>query len=282
MIFVESAERLPGGSMSLQIVRADSVRAAAAILAQDRSAQFLAGGTLAVRAWNAGDVSIGCFVLCDGLGLDRIRIDAGRAEIGAAVTMAGILAAPELGFLHCVAREIGGPAVRAMATVGGNLFAPHPYGDFTVALLALGAEVSVESTEGRTTTALEAFLARRGSVRGIVRHVGFAMPAAGAFRYTKVVRRRPHGAPVLCVATLLPVADGRVRGARVAYGAMAQTPIRAPAVEQALEGQFLDREAIADAVAVAAEGTAPVDDPQASAWYRLAILPVHLGRLLQA
>jgi CO/xanthine dehydrogenase FAD-binding subunit len=78
------------------------------------------------------------------------------------------------------------------------------------------------------------------------------------------------------------VADGRVRGARVAYGAMAQTPIRAAAVEQALEGKFLDREAIADAVAVAAEGTAPLDDPQASAWYRLAVLPVHLGRLLQA
>ena len=55
--------------------------------------------------------------------------------------MAKILAHPGLAFLHPVAREIGGPAVRAMATVGGNLFAPAPYGDFAVALLALGAEV---------------------------------------------------------------------------------------------------------------------------------------------
>jgi hypothetical protein len=49
-----------------------------------------------------------------------------------------------LAFLAPVARSIGGPAVRAAATVGGNLFAPSPYGDFSVALLALGAIVSRE------------------------------------------------------------------------------------------------------------------------------------------
>ena len=41
-----------------------------------------------------------------------------------------------------------------------------------------------------------------------------------------------------------------------------------------------DAAAIAAAVAVAAEGTAPEDDPQASAWYRREVLPVHLRRLL--
>jgi CO/xanthine dehydrogenase FAD-binding subunit len=40
-----------------------------------------------------------------------------------------------------VARAVGGPQIRNMATVGGNLFAPHPYGDFAAALLALGARV---------------------------------------------------------------------------------------------------------------------------------------------
>ena len=66
----------------------------------------------------------------------------GRAEIGAAATMASIVAHADLQFLRPVASSIGGPAVRAMATVGGNLFAPYPYGDFAVALLALGAEVT--------------------------------------------------------------------------------------------------------------------------------------------
>ena len=51
--------------------------------------------------------------------------------------MAAILAERELSYLHPVARIIGGPAVREAATVGGNLFAPSPYGDFAAALLAL-------------------------------------------------------------------------------------------------------------------------------------------------
>jgi CO/xanthine dehydrogenase FAD-binding subunit len=268
--------------MPLEIVRADSVHAAAAILAGDQSARFLAGGTLAMRAWNAGDVSIGRIVLSDGLGLDTIRIGASRAEIGAAVTMAKILATPELRFLHPVAREIGGPAVRAMATIGGNLFARSPFGDFATALLALGAEVAVEGAGGAETLDIADFLARRAErPRRVVRGVAFDLPPEGSFRFAKAVRKRPHGAAVVAIAARLPIADGRVRGARIAYGAMAPTPIRARAVEQALEGRALDAEAIAAAVAVAAESCAPQDDPQASAWYRRAVLPVHLARLLR-
>ncbi|TIX75071.1 MAG: xanthine dehydrogenase family protein subunit M, partial [Mesorhizobium sp.] len=34
------------------------------------------------------------------------------------------------------------------------------------------------------------------------------------------------------------------------------------------------------ALAAAGDGTSPVTDPIASAWYRNEVLPVHLGRLL--
>jgi len=72
-----------------------------------------------------------------------------------------------------------------------------------------------------------------------------------------------------------------VKGARVAYGAMAPTAIRAREVEKALEGKALDAAAISAAVAVAGEGTAPASDPHASDWYRANVLPVHLARLLK-
>ncbi len=41
-----------------------------------------------------------------------------------------------------------------MGTIGGNLFAPHPYGDFAVALIALGARDQPWSTraQGRSRT----------------------------------------------------------------------------------------------------------------------------------
>ncbi|RUY84932.1 xanthine dehydrogenase family protein subunit M, partial [Mesorhizobium sp. M7A.F.Ca.CA.003.01.2.1] len=38
----------------------------------------------------------------------------------------------------------------------------------------------------------------------------------------------------------------------------------------------------APALAAAGDGTSPITDPIASAWYRAEVLPVHLGRLLLA
>ncbi len=268
--------------MPLSVVRPGSVKAAVAALQADDNARFLGGGTLLVRARNSGDLSIGALVLSDGLGLDAIRIAGGQAEIGAAATMAKILAEPKLAFLHPVAREIGGPAVRAMATVGGNLFARSPYGDFAVALLALAAEIGTENAKNSETIATEAFLKGRATNRArVVTRVCFPLPADGSFRFVKVMRRHPHGASVLSIAAVLPIVDGKVKGARVAYGAMAPTAIRARAVEKALEGNALDAATVEKAAAVAGEGTEPPTDSFASAWYRANVLPVHLARLLK-
>jgi CO/xanthine dehydrogenase FAD-binding subunit len=267
--------------MSLEIIRVDSAKKAAALLANDAGARFIGGGTLAVRAVNYGDGSIRKLVLPDGLGLDEISVEGDRVTLGAAVTMAKVAADARLAFLKAVAESIGGPAVRAMATVGGNLFAPYPYGDFAVALLALGAEVTIETPSGRQTIDLEEFLTKRGNVPGgVVVSLSFRHPPAGAFRFAKVARRKPHGASVLSIAAMLPLANRKVGQSRVAYGAMAPAPIRARAVEKALEGKILDKTAIEAAVKAATDGCAPLTDPQASDWYRLSVLPVHLRRLL--
>ncbi|MCB0241489.1 MAG: FAD binding domain-containing protein, partial [Anaerolineae bacterium] len=51
----------------------------------------------------------------------------------------------EIPLLQKAAHNVGGWAIRNMATVGGNLFAPPPSGDFAVALLALDAQVVLTS-----------------------------------------------------------------------------------------------------------------------------------------
>src|SRR6266699_2510839 len=99
---------------------------AAAALSSDRSARYLGGGTLVMRALNEGDLSISTIVRATDPALTRIDIANTRVTIGAGVTFARILAERDLAFLHAPARSIGGPAVRNMGTVGGNLFAPGP------------------------------------------------------------------------------------------------------------------------------------------------------------
>src|SRR6185437_14312825 len=134
---------------------------AAAALSSDRSARYLGGGTLVMRALNEGDISISTIVRVTDHALTRIDAAGPRVTIGASVTFARILAERDLSFLHAPARSIGGPAVRNMGTVGGNLFAPIPYGDFTVALLALDAVVSVQGGLGNREVPIEDFLLSR-------------------------------------------------------------------------------------------------------------------------
>src|ERR1700752_4931939 len=180
---------------------------AAAAWSSDRSARYLGGGTLVMRALNEGDVSISTVVRATDQALSRIDVASARITLGAGVTFARILAERDLGFLHAPARSIGGPAVRNMGTVGGNLFAPSPYGDFTVALLALDATVSVQGGFGARDVPIEEFLQSRERRAGtLVLSVSCQKPASSeAFRYRKIARIKPKGGAVITLAALLPM-----------------------------------------------------------------------------
>jgi CO/xanthine dehydrogenase FAD-binding subunit len=239
--------------------------------------RYLGGGTLVVRAANEGDLSFSIMVRATDPDLAKIEIAYGTARLGASVTMAEIARHKELGAIAPAARAVGGPAVRNMATVGGNLFASAPYGDFAVALLALDATVHA----GGEDMPVEAFLAAREKNRAIVSSVRFNLPGEGGFRFLKASRVKPKGTSVVSIAASVEQdAKGGVTAARIALGCMADRPMRAKAAEKALIGKPLTREGIAGAVATVGEGTRPITDAIASAWYRAEVLPVHFARLL--
>lgn len=250
---------------------------AEASAALNAGARYLGGGTLILRAANEGDISIDGFVRSTDPALSRIEVDGDAVTLGASATMAAIARHKELAAIAKAARAVGGPAIRNMATVGGNLFAPAPYGDFTVALLALDATIGT----GSDGTPIEEFLGRREAHKGVVTAVRFKLPAAEDFRFVKVSRVKPKGVSVLSIAALLETgSDGTVRSARIALGALGDRPLRAKAAEAALTGAKLTEDGIAKAVAAIGEGTSPITDPIASAWYRAEVLPVHFRRLL--
>jgi CO/xanthine dehydrogenase FAD-binding subunit len=239
---------------------------------------YLAGGTLVMRAVNAGTAPERILRTTDP-GLGAIRIAGDTVTLGAGVTMAQVLAERELAFLHPAARAVGGPQVRVMATVGGNLFAPSPYGDFAAALLALGARVTMAGGSG--TRPIDDLLRERGRSPGLVATIEVTRPRPGSFGFLKVQRVHPRGAAVMSLAALLPREGGRVRGARMAWGAMGAGPMRGAAVERVLEGQPLDAGSIGRAAQVAAEGLEPQTDSLATAWYRREVAGAHLRRLLE-
>ena len=251
---------------------------AEAARALGRDAVYLGGGTIVIREVNAGTAPARILRTTD-RSLRDIRSSGDTVTLGAGVTMSDVLSNRDLEFLHPVARTIGGPQVRNMATVAGNLFAAHPYGDFAAALLALGARV-MPAGQGGARPVEDILRDRSGA--GLVAAIEVPRPRdPRAFGFLKASRVKPKGVSVLSIAAFLPREGGRIRGARVAFGAMGPAPLRAQAVERTLEGQSLDAATISRAAAVAAEGLDPPTDPVASGWYRREVAGVHLTRLLE-
>ncbi|MEP3277287.1 MAG: FAD binding domain-containing protein [Stappiaceae bacterium] len=245
--------------------------------AMNQETRFLAGGTLVMEAVNYGSQRFNRIVRTRDPAMKSISLDSSRIVIGAGVTMADILRNPELSFLAPAARAVGGPAIRNMATVGGNLFAPNPYGDFATALLALDADVRF--TDG-SETPIESFFSNRHSSRGLVAAVIVNRRPDIELRFKKVSRVKPKGIAVMSIAVALNRQVGRLSNTRIAFGAMGPTALRAKAAEAALESATLDAAGVASALNRTMEGLAPQDDPIASAWYRASVAPVHLRRLL--
>src|SRR5689334_13200116 len=98
-----------GHTMPVTVKTFASSSEAAAALSSDRSARYLGGGTLVMRALNEGDISIATVVRAADHALTRIDASSTRVTIGAGVTFARILAERDLAFLHAPARSIGGP-----------------------------------------------------------------------------------------------------------------------------------------------------------------------------
>ena len=109
----------------------------------------------------------------------------------------------------------------------------------------------------------------RKSLCELVTGVRIPVPAAG-----HVSRFYKHGTrPALDISTIsIGVAgnlkDGVLSNVRVAFGAVAPTPLRATATESALEGRHLDAATIEAAAVAARDEVNPIDDVRATAWYR--------------
>lgn len=144
----------------------------------------------------------------------------------------------------CDARE-GENRLHAVLGFTEHCIAVHP-SDFCVPLVALGAEVEVESLDGKRTIPLAEFHLLPGDtphVETALRRgeliTGLKLPAqAAAFsshaRYLKLRERTSYAFAVVSAAAALDVADGKIRQARIALGGVAAKPWRAEEAEASL------------------------------------------------
>ena len=185
---------------------------------------------------------------------------------------------------------IGGPQVRNVATLGGNVAHALPAGDGTIALLALGAEAEIASENGANWVSMEELFLGPGEPnfdRAKELVVRFRVPAlrAGersAFRH--IMRPQGVAIAILNMGARLRV-DGQeiVQEARLAIGPAGPRPLRARATEQVLVGSALDQATFKRASeALAGEVSLRTSPHRATKEYRAHLLETLLRQTLEA
>lgn len=256
-------------------VRADSVDAAIAAIAEHGDeAKFLAGGhsLLPLMKLRLAAPS----VLVDVGRLDDLRYirDAGdHIAIGALTRHRDIetstLLAAEAPLLARAAGEVGDPQVRHRGTIGGSLAHADPASDLPAVVLAMGGTIVATGPSGSREIPASAFftgfLESALAPDELMTEIRVPKLAAEGWSFQKFNRRAQDWAIVGVAA----VRAGDRTG--IALVNMGSTPLMASAVVDAVRGGA----SAADAAALAAEGTEPQNDINASVEYR-----EHLARVL--
>ncbi len=169
-----------------------------------------------------------------------------------------------------VTANVGDPQVRHRGTIGGSLAHADSAADTPSALLAHGGSVLVRAADGgerliAATNLFTGFLESAITDEEMITEVRIPKATGERWGFQKFNRRAQDWA-------IVGVSAQRTGdSARVALVNMGPTPLRATAVESALD----QGASAADAAAEAAVGTQPSDDLNASVTYR-----EHLSRVL--
>jgi carbon-monoxide dehydrogenase medium subunit len=143
---------------------------------------------------------------------------------------------------------IGGPQVRNVATLGGNIAHALPAADGTIALLALEATAEIAGLSGnRELTFGELFL---GPGKSILKHgeellVGFYVNIKETHQascFKRIMRPQGVALPIINLAIWLDREQDKIKNIRIAVGPGGPTPWRAGDAEKVLIGNPLNED----------------------------------------
>jgi carbon-monoxide dehydrogenase medium subunit len=231
--------------------------------------------------------------------LRQIWVEADYVIIGCGATHAQIVASPIVqqhgAALAEACGQIGGPQVRNVATLAGNVAHALPAADGSIALLALGGEAQVAWAEAGKVHCewrpLEQLFRGPGqsaidSRFQIIAALRFPCQQAGeGSAFARVMRPQGVALPILGLALCLRLHDDgeTIMAARLALGPVAPVPFRARQTEAFLVGRRADEQTLSEGVAVLSREVNPRTSPhRATADYRREVLPVLFKTAWQA
>jgi len=263
----------------------ETIEQAVALLAGDKGARPLAGGTDLIVQMQSGRASPDAIVDLKRIaGLIGVKRHGDGFAIGAATPCTALkehsaLVSAWPGVVEA-ANLIGSVQVRNRATMAGNLCNASPAADSVPALVAANAKCLVAGPSGEREVAVQDIPTGPGTTSLSPGEfvVEIRLPGqveGGADAYLRSIPRTEMDIAVVGAgASIVLAADGSCEWARIAIGAAAPTVLLVEEAGKALQGTRFDDSALdkmAEAVRAACK---PIDDKRGTSEYRIAMAGV--------
>lgn len=207
--------------------------------------------------------------------LDYLTDEGYHWRFGAGVTLEFLKdwSQTNLPVMNSILKVFGSLQIRNLATLGGNIGSASPIGDLLPLLLVLDTVIVARSSSGSRNIPFGEFITgyRQTALHPgeIIAEVIISKPDELELIRTYKVSKRPDvDISTVSAAFRMKRENGVVSGISVAYGGMAERPLRATAVENSLTGKPWSRESVESAMEVVRNSFSPISDARAGAGYR--------------
>ena len=224
-------------------------------------------------------------------GLDQITSDDEYIVIGCAVTHTQIIQDEHV--IHhgtCLVEAcgvIGGPQVRNVATLAGNVAHALPAGDGSIGLLALDGEVEVIDETGTRWLPLQEVFTGPGKSaidphHAILTRLRFRPTAADeGSAFTRVMRPQGVALPMISMAARLQLDGDSITNSRISLGPVGPVPYLAEPAMEILNGEPAEAGVFDRAAeAILASVTLRTSKYRATREYRAEMIRTHLPLIL--
>lgn len=226
--------------------------------------------------------------------LDTLRdikvLEDNTISIGANVTFSDIFRSEVINnnipILSEAAVSMGGPQIRNMATIGGNICNGAVSADSAPALFSLNAELKLKSLNNERIVKITEFYDGPGKVKIerneilteiLIKEENYKNKRG---RYIKFANRKALDISMLGVALLYEIEDNRFKDLRISLGVASPTPIRCRNAENFAIGKGVTNEVINKVAELAKMDSNPRNSWRGSRDYRLHLISTLIKRIL--
>lgn len=224
-------------------------------------------------------------------GLDGLSYDESEGlKVGALTTLRTLehseMVRKNYPAVAAAAKSIASTQIRAKGTMAGNICNASPSCDSGPIVLASDAKIFVHGTNGEKEINAGDFFkgVKKTSLETGDIVTGIIFPPLAKNQkavYLKHAVRKAMDLAIVGVAVVITVEHDICTDARIALGAVAATPVRAPKAEAALIGKKLTDDVIGQAARLAKDSCNPISDIRASKEYRSAMVEVFTKRAIK-